>query len=289
MSEFDFESDLEQDLDDSNIGLGDEDKHKVGGKAEWYKGEKGRTDRVALVYFNTIMASAVRKAIRKDEALANDKAAQKKIAMEAVKNRAEALKKTVDQLADVDLLDLSEARFRVAGVTFKENVGYSEWPRDLSSEERKVWEKFGEKKDYVFSVLVIYPTNREGELDRDRLKDPKNYRLVPWRFAGDKYDMLRKINRGLSESDMSISDYDLYITCTDSGYQKLTITQAGPCVYRKSDRLQQLLLGQAVKLYDQLKMRQMTTDELREKLGLGGGASAEADTGEDYSNILSGV
>lgn len=282
-----FEVDLENIDTEGDIGLGDEDKGKVGNKAEWYKGEKGRTDRVALVYFNNIQTSVLRRALKAKPELGGDKEAQKTVVMGAMNKLAEKLGKSLDQLSPADMLDTSEARFKTAAASYKEGVGYVEWPKRLSAEEEKVWKKLGEKRDYVFTVLLQYPTDREGELDKERLA--KNWRVLPWRFAPDKYDVLRKINKGLSESGSTIAGVDLHFACTDTNYQKLTITQAGPCVYLKNEKFRQVVLEKAIGLYDKLTLRQLTTDELREKLGLGPAPSAGGDTGEDFSNLLSGV
>jgi len=287
-------TDIDVDIDsidtEGDIGLGDEDKGKVGNKAEWYKGEKNRTDRVALVYFNDVKASALRRALRAKPELAKDKEQQKAVIVSALQKLAEKLGKSIDQLDTVDMLDLSEARFKTASSGYKEGMGYIEWPKKLTAEEERIWKKLGEKRDYVFTVLLQYPTDREGELDKDRLA--KSWRVLPWRFAPDKYDVLRKINKGLAESGSTIASIDLNFACTDATYQKITITQAGPCIYLRNDKFRRSILEKAVTLYDKLSLRQMTTDELREKLGLGGGSSASSggvDSSDDFSGILSGV
>lgn len=274
---------------DGDIGLGDEDKGKVGQKAEWYKGEKGRTDRVALVYFNDIKASTLRRAVRAKPELAKSKDEQKAVVIAKLKELAEKLGKSIDQLDQVDMLDVSESRFKAASAVYKEGLGYLEWPKNLPADEEKVWKKLGDKRDYVFTVLLQYPTDRDGDLDKDRLA--KGWRVVPWRFSADKYDVLRKINKGLSESGSTIAGIDLNFACTDTNYQKLTITQAGPCIYLKSDKFRRMVLEKATPLYEKLSLRQLTTDELREKLGLsssGGGGGSDVG-GEDFSNLLSNV
>jgi len=287
----DFEVDLESIDTENDIGLGDEDKGKVGNKAEWYKGEKGRTDRVSLVYFNDVKTSALRRALRAKPDLAKDKEGQKRVVIDTLQKLAEKLGKTIDQLDPVDMLDVTEARFKTASASFKEGLGYVEWPKKLSAEEEKVWKKLGEKREYVFTVLLQYPTDREGDLDRERLA--KGWRVLPWRFAPDKFEVIRKINKGLAESGSTIASIDLNFACTDTNYQKITITQAGPCIYLKNDKLRRMVLEKAVGLYEKLSLRQLTTDELREKLGLtsastGGGGAGDVG-GEDFANLLSGV
>lgn len=276
---------------DDDIGLGDEDKDKVhSNQLEWYKGEKGRNDRVALVYFNTIEQATLRKALSQKKDLSKD---QQRALLQKVRAQvAEKLQKTVDQLEKVDLLDLSEARFKLVRGSFKKDFGYVTWPKTLTAEEERVWKKAGEPKDYVCTVVLWYPTDRDGEIDKERLS--KHWRVLPWRMAPDKWQVLKKINRGLQESGQSVSLYDLNISCTDTAFQKISITPAGPAIYLRSANFKKAVLEKAEQLYSKLTpFREMSTDELREKLGMmpaGGGAAPGSDyAGEDFTNVLGNV
>src|SRR4051812_43739728 len=96
-----FDVDLDSIDTDGDIGLGDEDKGKVGNKTDFYKGEKGRTDRVALVYFNDIKSSILRRALRAKPELSKDKDQQKALLIGALTKLAEKLGKSIDQLDTV--------------------------------------------------------------------------------------------------------------------------------------------------------------------------------------------
>jgi hypothetical protein len=287
----DSESQIE--LDDNEIGLGEEDKGKVqSNQTDWYKGEKGRTDRVAFVYFNSHEQSQLRKAVLAKPDLTP---AQKKDLVEKVRVAvATKLNKSADQLDQVDLLDLSEARFRTASGYYKKDVGYVAAPKGpISTEDQKVFAKLGEKKDYVISLLLIYPTDRDGEIDKEALA--RKWQIKPWRFSPDKYEVLRKINRGLLESSTSLSGIDLHMSCSDTQFQKITITQAGPALYSKNEQFKRKILEKAVTFYKKMSpFRELSVDEIREKLGLmpgGGGTAAPGSdiSGEDFSNILGNV
>jgi hypothetical protein len=276
---------------DEDIGFGDEDKGKVNSnQQDWYKGEKGRTDRVALVYFNSHEVTGLRKAVRQKPDLTE---AQRNELVQKIRGAmAEKLKKSPDQLDQVDLLDTSEARVKTVTASFKKDLGYVAWPKTLTPEEMKVWNKVGEKRDYVVTLLLIYPTDREGEVDKDSLG--KKWQIKPWRFSPDKYDVLRKINRGLQEGGGTLSGIDLHMSCTDTNYQKITITQAGPAIYLRNEPFKRRILEKAVTLYSKLSpFREMSTDELREKLGLPGGGGTAAPgsdiSNEDFSNVLGNV
>jgi len=279
------------DLDD-DIGFGDEDKGKVNSnQTDWYKGEKGRTDRVALVYFNSFEVTQLRKAVRQKPDLNEEQ--RKALVAKVRQTLAEKLGKSVDQLDQVDLLDTSEARVKTVSSSFKKDIGYVTWPKNVTPEELKVWSKLGEKRDYVITLLLIYPTDREGEVDKDALG--KKWQIKPWRFSPDKYDVLRKINRGLQEGGSSLSGIDLHLSCSDTQFQKITITQAGPAIYLRNEPFKRRILEKAITFYgDKLKpFREMSTDELREKLGLPGGGGTAAPgsdfSNEDFSNVLGNV
>lgn len=273
---------------DENIGLGSEDKAKVtSNQIPWYKGEKGRTDRIGLVYFNPVEIVTLSKALKQKPDLTS---AQKKAIVEKVRGQvAEKLGKSVDQLDPVDLLDVGEARLKKVTASFKQGMGFFTWPKGLTPEEEKVWRKVGEPKDYLCTVIVQYPTDREGEVEAESI--PRGLKLLPWRFSSALYDVIYKINKGLQESSSSISKIDLYVSCSDTAYQKLSITQAGPSMYLRDDKLKRYVLERAYPLYSKLSpFREITTDELREKLGMSPSAASVA-TGSDIdtSDILANV
>lgn len=281
-------------IDDDDIGLGDDDKNKVkSNQTEWYKGEKNRTDRVAIVNFNTHDVVQLRKALKAKPDMTEE---QKALIIRKVREKlAEKHNKAVDQLEEVDLLDLSEARFKMAEGYFSKTpgVGYVEHPKgQLSADDLRVWGKLGEKKSYVVTLLLIYPTDREGEVEMDRLS---KFQLKPWRMSPEKYEVLRKINRGLLEGGGNIAATDLHLSCTDTTYQKITVTQAGPAIYLRNDQMKRMVLAKAIPLYKKLNpFRAMSTDDLREKLGMApahnAGVAPGSDLGgEDFSNVLNVV
>lgn len=287
MSEIDIDLDAIDTGDD--IGLGDEDKGKVNSnQVDWYKGEKGRTDRVALIFFNNVKQSVLRKALRQKPDLSKEQ--QKAVLVQTIQKLAEKLGKPADQLDAVDELDLSEARFRTLSSSYKQGIGYVEWPKKLTAEEEKVWKKVGDKKDYVCTLLLVYPTNRDGEINRDQIGN--GWKVMPWRFPPKIYDAIRKINRGQAESGNSVASLDLTISCEDTQFQKLQILPAGPSIYLKNEKLKRMVLEKAVTMYDKLTpFRQLSTEELRDKLGLTGGSSGGGgmDANDSFNDVLSNI
>jgi hypothetical protein len=109
------------------------------------------------------------------------------------------------------------------------------------------------------------------------------------------YGNFRRMNKSLVADGSSISQIDLNLTCSDTQFQKNTVTQAGSAIYLKNENFKKLVLEKAYALYSKLTpFRSLTTDELREKLGMpssgGGGGSSNVDiSDEDFSGVLGNV
>ena len=112
---------------------------------EWYEPETGRVDRVALVYFRDICTNVLRRATNRDPDLSEAK--RRQTVEKARSAVAERLGKTVGQLDQVDLLEDTEARFKVLTACFSTDLGEVAWPAKLSDDERVIWRKVGKQHD----------------------------------------------------------------------------------------------------------------------------------------------
>lgn len=292
-------SDIDNFDDFSNdIGLGDEDKDKIkSNRIDWYKGEKGRTDRVAIVYFNRHDVKQILNAKRKGSVTPE----QAKELAEKVKGLlATKLSKSVAELTDVDMLDTSEIRMKTYSLHFQEGVGaVLSGLGKGDAEADKVWSKLAPPKTTVTTLLLQYRTDKEGDIDKEHLLRAAkgegygtSWKLIPWKFTGDeKYNRIRKLNKGLQENGLSIAGQDLSITCQETKFQKMDINLAGPALWQKSEKFKHVVLAKALEMYDNLAPgREMSTEELRIKLGLGGGTSLGTDvSSDDFSKLLDQV
>lgn len=281
---------------EGDIGLGDEDKGRVkSNKLDWYQvTDKGRTDRVALVYFHPFDLIGLNDIKKKKTDLTD---AQQKAVMEKIRaTHAEKLGRKPDELDVVDMLDTSTVRFKAVDASYKEGLGYVAWPKGstIDASDKEVWSKLPEKRTYVMTVLLVYPTDREGIIEKDRLGT--GWYVKPWRFSPDKYETLKRINRKLQsrEDGSSLATTDLNFTCKEPKFQNIVIEDAGPAVWTRNEKFKRAVLEKASEFYPKLNpFRGLTTDELREKLGLGGGSSGAAPgsdiSSEDYSNILNNI
>jgi len=128
-------------------------------------------------------------------------------------------------------------------------------------------------KQSVATVICVWPTDKDGELDAASFKAGKGYQIQPWVFSPDKY---REIGR--NHKRFPLDSHDLSMTCSDTQFQKMTFTPEG-------DNLLQKLLGakskelQAVgaKILEEARgiatgihrdlARNMTVDDVRDALG----------------------
>jgi len=230
---------------------------------EWYEPETGRVDRVALVYFRDICTNVLRRATNRDPDLSEAK--RRQTVEKARSAVAERLGKTVGQLDQVDLLEDTEARFKVLTACFSTDLGEVAWPAKLSDDERVIWRKVGKQHDYVMTVLVVYPTDRQGAIDEERLSS--GCRVLRWRFEPQTFELFRKIDRGLRKDGETVVGSDVYVTCAGSRSRKVKVTLAGPAMYRRDATLKRAVLEEAVATYEKLRpFRTMTTEEVREQL-----------------------
>lgn len=290
MSEENLYDDFESDL-----GLDDEDRKaaKSGDDLEWYKGVKGVTRRASIIYFHPVDVVAVTKARRKNPALPKEELI--KIGRKAIADRATALGKAPDALTKVDLLDTSEVHFKKVVSHFGgEGIGYtlSRLGKD-GPEADEVWKKLDPPKTHFTTLLIVYPTNNKGEIDKARFLT--DWQIVPWRFSPKRYDLIWKVNSGLIKNNASIADQDLLLECKDEKFQQIEPSADGKATWLKGEKFKQLVLSKAVGYYDKLvPFREMTTAQLREKLGLsvgsGGGADAVSDVASgEFTDMLNNV
>lgn len=286
MSEqFDY-GDFEED-----VGLDAEGKSLIKPRDEWLKMQKGQIIRASFAYFHPVDATAVnaakatakkeQKQLSKDEVIA--------VAKKALDDRAKTLSKTVDQLTEADKLDLGSVHFKKMMAHYQEGFGFvvSRLGKD-GAEADAVWKRLPEPKLYFATLLFIYPTDREGNIDKEALGRGE-WRVMPWRFAKPIYEDIWKMNEGLRENGLSIANQDLQLECKDDKYQKISVSGKGPAIWQKSASFKEKVLTQALTWYPKLvPFREMTTDQLRAKLGLGGAAVQDV-SGGDFQELLDNV
>jgi hypothetical protein len=128
-------------------------------------------------------------------------------------------------------------------------------------------------KQAIATVVVVWPTNKDGELDVESFKAGKGWQVQPWVFDPGKY---REIGR--SHKRFPLGKHDLSMACSDGQFQKMSFTPEGDNLLRKllgakSESLREIgaqILQKTQRVAEGLRRdlaRELTLDEMREKLG----------------------
>jgi hypothetical protein len=285
--DYDFDNDVSLDVDEKNVG---------GGSQDWLKmTTKGQILRGAFIYFHTFDANAVSEA-RKVAKRANKKLTREEeaeIAKVALTKRAEALGKSLDALTATDKLDVSRAHFKAMSAHYQEGLGFalSRLGKD-GPEADAVWKRLPEAKPYFTTLFLVYPTDTEGGLNKEafasQVKQNK-LRILPWRFGNKTYQNIWKQNDSLRENGLSLASQDVKLECKEPKFHNIETSAAGPAIWQKNDTIRSLVLAAAVNMYDKLMpFREMTTDQLRAKLGLNGPASSDVSS-DNFQDMLDAV
>lgn len=272
---------------DDDVGLGDEGKALFKPRQERFKMDKGQHARAALVYFHTYDITTVQAARKANPNM--DREQMRKVGQEALEARAKELGKPVDQLTDGEKLDTRMNQFKKWMGHYHQGIGYiiSRLGKD-GKDADEIWKKITEPRLYFSTALLVYPTNREGDIIKEHLAD--SWKVWPWRFGKNIYERFWKLNASLKELGQGLATQDLKLECKDAQYQNIDVTFAGAALWQKSDKFKSLILDAALKVYPNLvDFREMSTEQLRAKLGLGGSAVADVGAGGDFAELLENV
>lgn len=270
------------DDNDDDLDLTPENK-APSNKVERFKGKKDESYRAALLYFHPIEQAVVSAAKRKarKEGTEVDKDKVRAAIAKLLSKRAEELGKSVDELADWEKLDWSKIQFKKKKIHYQEGIGYTVSRLGLDGDAAdKIWGRLDDPKDYYFTVLLVYSTDRGGNVDKDSLLS-RSY-VIPWRISGKVFNRLIDVNEKLKKlpgGGTTLAEMDIKLTCTNGEYQNFDIDFDSEALWKKSSKLRSKFLPMAFSLYEKMvDVRELSTRDLAEKLGIGG------DTGEDVGD-----
>ena len=160
--------------------------------------------------------------------------------------------------------------------------------------------EFGQFKQSVATVICVWPTDKDGEIDVASYQAGKNFMVQPWVFAADKYAVIK-----ISNKKFSLRKTDLSLACSDGTYQKMTFSPENESLllkYLGSDKPQYVTIAKKIiadaralipTLNGELATR-FTVQQIRDKLGgvapnvggNAGGGHAAADVDDLLKNIV---
>jgi len=277
-SDDDFQGDVDF---ESNPG-------RTNDRDNWFKGQKGRTDRVAFIYFHPVEQTAISRARKLDPSLSGE--ALQAVAKKALAAKAESVGKTVETLTKVDALDRTVVKFKKMRASYQEGLGFflNRLGQD-GAENDRIWRQVNEPKTYYSTLMLIYPTDRNGKIVSDKEEFKKGWKVQPWRLSEMNYETIGAQNATLSNNNLSLASQDFNLKCVDDKYQKFEVVSAGPALWNRKEEFAQLVLEEALNWYDKLMpFRVLTSDQLRAKLGLGDAPATAAPGGQIGTGAGSG-
>lgn len=283
--EYDFEDD---------VSLDNDEKNAAGGRQEWLKlSQKGQTVRCGLVYFHTFDQNAVKAATKeaKHKLTPEERAP---VVQAALQKRATELNKKPEQLTLTEKLDVSVAHFKLWSAHYSEGVGYviSRLGKD-GAEADQVWKRLGEVKKHFSTLLLVYPTDHEGNINMNEFATQvkkRSLRFVPWRFSPRVYEEIFNLNAGLKSNKLALAAQDLKLECKEPQFQNIGVQFGGASTWQKNDAIREVVLSGALSYYDKLNpFREMTTDAVREKLGISLAQAEDVSSSDNFQDLLNSV
>lgn len=200
---------------------------------------------------------------------------------------AEKLGKKVNELTEVDRLDISSPRFGVANTHYVEGVGSF---RCLSKGRNReiCCNKYGDPSQSIATIVMTYPTDRDGLIDKDLLHQQKYVNFYVWRMTPKKF---QQVNQSYTDArDDGKSTINLRVTLDgDEKYQKQKIEVQGNATWAAEgfDETYQWVLDTGNRMFQQIDKSiilgmNLTREKLLEKISSAGGSPSGAQlTGGD--------
>lgn len=203
--------------------------------------------------------------------------------------------RTINGDGTPDVSDADSAiRFAGCERIYKPGVGYILYKSPAYAE-------FGQPKQAIATVVCVWPTNKDGEIDEAsavQIKKGVGFQVMPWVFSADKYAEIKRKHKRFP-----LTEHDLSLACTDTQYQKITFSSERDNLlakYLSSDN--EALRAVGLKIVREAKAvmdnihrdlaRDLSIDEIREKLGdapAGPTGSSGGHFDKDTDSILDSV
>lgn len=176
-----------------------------------------------------------------------------------------------------------EAQVRFTGCEriYKEGVGNFLY-------KGPAYARFGQPKQYVATVLVVWPTDKDGDLDKSAFAAGKGWAVQPWIFSTDKYASIKKSHKRspLTKCDMALEcpvggatfQKVNFIAETDNLLMKLA-ESSKPEYKAVFDRILADIRAVSENIHREMA-RDLTIDQILEALG----ESGETPTGSSSSS-----
>jgi len=150
----------------------------------------------------------------------------------------------------------------------------------------------GPPKQAVATILVVWPTDKNGRLNKEAFGRGEGWEVKPWVFSAERYEQLARRNE-----QFPLHEFDLTITCTDSQYQKMDLSpcreslfsKLGEAKNDKSAKILETIMAEVESAEKGLRndmARDVSLDKIREKMGGSAATPASGGAAENVDGLL---
>jgi hypothetical protein len=112
----------------------------------------------------------------------------------------------------------------------------------------KVAEKYGEPNIKFATIILVYLTDKEGNMLKPADPNQRMYSLEAYIFSKDKFPKFRD-----RHWEWNLAEHDVILSCSEEKYQNVDIEVAKECFFRCDPNLVNEVVEEAQGLYGNLK------------------------------------
>lgn len=145
-------------------------------------------------------------------------------------------------------------------------------------------ERFGAAKPQVITFIVKYQTDKSGQIQGEL--DPSKVTVMPWKLSIDKYNRLKT-----THAEFNLTCTDLRTSCKEEKFQNIDFfTCNGRAMWQRNKEVAAFVLSEVRRYESQLRPpRQMTIDQIKEKLGEDTGPAPAAVSESSFDELMNGL
>lgn len=232
-------------------------------------GEVGRVSIISFKKYSDVVIATKQR--EKGEALSDDEKAEMIVKIDA--KLKERLGKT--ELSEADRMDIQTPRFSFAYTHYDDKIGgmrcLSKYNGQNVVKAELCCEKFGDAEQTIATVVMLYPTNRDGSVDMDYLRAKKNIDFQILRMTAKKYKKIESTYKDAVAVEQPTIDLKLTLD-GDPKYQKFQIESGSVALWARKDadpELRNWVVEQGIRCHKYVKNElgyELSREKLVEKL-----------------------
>ena len=246
----------------------------------------GQKNRISVVAFQPrIRGLIAKKTQEKGAPLTDEEKTALVVKLDA--KLSEVLNKKVEELTEADRVDPAAPRWIASWTHFHADVGtircYSDYDHEGNVVDPKVCcRKYGDAKQVIASIVMIYPMTDDGQTDFDLLNQKKSTYFQLLKLNGKKYKTIESVYKDMKNEDPPRFTIDLKVTLDgDPKFknQKFEGSSASFLNKNVSDETRSWIYDRGIRLWkhvDSILGYDMPMEKFLEKTGGGGSAAGDS-------------